>query len=338
MRAAAGRIRSAVGARLHLQQVRSEAAARAVELRPLVERLASEVGALRDELTAVQGSQSDATAQVRSLAPRLERMEATLAEAQGALADGREAQMRHERLSRVHYDDLGRLRTALTALRISDAYAATFAKARPLVSVPIATYNAAELLVERALASVRAQTYEEWEVVVVGDACTDNTAARVEALRDPRIRFVNLPFRTLDVDDPHERWLVSGSGPQNVAVALSRGEWLAPLDDDDEFLPDHIEILLDLALAGRSELAYGKIVRPDGHEHFAAPPAAGQIGMQAVLYLSSLGTIFEWDTRSWAVDEPADWNLIRRMREAGVLMAATDTPVTRYYPSFSMRV
>ena len=304
MRAFAGRMRGVIGARLRLRHARLEAGyAQPLELRPALDRLESGLDEVKATLGALQASQA-----------------------------------RHERLSRVHHDELGRLRGHLTALRTSDAYAATFQNRAALVSIPIATYNAAELLVERAIASVLAQSYPTWEIVVVGDGCSDDTEARIRALGDARIRFVNLPFRTLSGDNPDERWLVSGAAPQNLAVELSRGEWLAPLDDDDEFLPDHIEVLLGLALANGAELAYGKLVSADGREWFAAPPAFEQIGMQSVLYLRALGTFFEWDTRSWAIEEPADWNLIRRMREAGVRMAATDVPVTRYYPSERTRV
>ena len=147
------------------------------------------------------------------------------------------------------------------------------------MSVPIATFNAAELLVDRAIASVRAQTYDRWEIVVVGDGCTDDTATRVAQLGDPRIRFVNLPFRTVYPDNPHERWLVSGAAPWNHAVELSKGEWIAPLDDDDELLPNHMETLLDLALERRAEYAYGKleqVAEPGAGPYlFSFPPEAG---------------------------------------------------------------
>ena len=54
--------------------------------------------------------------------------------------------------------------------------------------------------------------------------------------------------------------------------------------------------------------------------------------MQASLHLRSLD-FFECDFVSWIVDEPVDWNVIRRMRDAGVMMAATEEAVARYYPS-----
>jgi glycosyltransferase involved in cell wall biosynthesis len=63
----------------------------------------------------------------------------------------------------------------------------------PAISVVIATYNRSRALAH-AIESVLGQTFTDWELIVVGDACTDDTAeivARyVEA--DPRVRFVNL--------------------------------------------------------------------------------------------------------------------------------------------------
>ena len=259
------------------------------------------------------------------------------AELRAAIGELEEIQTKQLRLSRAGYDDLGRLREKLIALRRSDGYAATFENRHPLVSVPIATFNAAEVLVDRAIASVRAQTYDRWEIVVVGDGCTDDTAARVARLDDRRIRFVNLPFRTT-VFPPgrHERWQISGVAPWNRAIELSQGEWLAPLDDDDEFLPNHMETLLDLALERRAEYAYGKLevaAEPGAGQYiFSFPPEMGQIGLQQAIYLRGL-SFFECDAYSWAMEEPADWNLIRRMREAGVHMAATEEPVARHYPS-----
>ena len=238
-------------------------------------------------------------------------------------------------MSRTWYADIRALRQKLIAVRRSETYAATFENRHPLVSVPIATYNAAELLVDRAIASILAQTYEHWEAVIVGDGCTDDTAVRIEMLGDPRIRFVNLPFRTIYPDSPDDRWAVSGAAPWNRAVELCRGEWIAPLDDDDEFLPNHIETLLELALEQRAEFAYGgteTVGHPSASYLFSFPPVIGSVSMQSAIYLRALD-FFECDTQSWAIEETTDWNFIRRMLDAGVLMAAIDQPVARYYPS-----
>ena len=53
-------------------------------------------------------------------------------------------------------------------------------KEDPLVSVYVPTYNRADLLMERAVGSILAQTYRNFELIVVGDHCTDDTAERLE--------------------------------------------------------------------------------------------------------------------------------------------------------------
>jgi Glycosyl transferase family 2 len=310
-----GRIRSVLGARLHLLQAQYEAAARALELRSSIDRLES----ITDQWQSHNREEM--------LAQRQE-----VADLRAAVAQLQDVQSRHLRLSRAHYDDIGGLREKLIALRRSDGYAATFENRHPLVSVPIATYNAGELLVERAIASVRAQTYDRWEIVVVGDGCTDDTPTRLEGLADQRIRFLNLPFRTVYPDDPRDRWMVSGAAPWNRAVELCRGEWIAPLDDDDVLLPHHMSTLLDLALERGAEYVYGTLAQDGGPDLFSFPPEHGRTGMQAALYLRALD-FFECDIYSWAMEEPTDWNVIRRMRATGVHMAATEQPVARYYPS-----
>jgi Glycosyl transferase family 2 len=318
------RIRSVLGARLHLLQVRYEAAARMVELRHSIDRLESTWEEWRARESERIIAQRNEVAELR----------AAIDELRAAIGELKEAQTKQVRLSRAQYDNIGGLRERLIALRRSDTYAATFENRHPLISVPIATFNAAERLFDRAIASVRAQTYDRWEIVVVGDGCTDDTAARVEQLDDDRVRFVNLPFRTVYPDDPHERWLVSGVAPWNRAVELSQGEWIAPLDDDDELLPNHMETLINLALERRAEYVYGRleqVAEPGAEPYiFSFPPELGRIGLQQALYLRGL-SFFECDIYSWAMEEPADWNVIRRMRDAGVRMAATEEPVARHY-------
>jgi glycosyltransferase involved in cell wall biosynthesis len=100
--------------------------------------------------------------------------------------------------------------------------------APPTVSVVIATYNRSRVL-RQALRSVVESTFTDWEVIVVGDACTDDTAACVESFADPRIRFVNLPVNCGDQ-----------SGPNNHGVSLARGRYVAFLNHDDLYLPDHL--------------------------------------------------------------------------------------------------
>jgi glycosyltransferase involved in cell wall biosynthesis len=225
----------------------------------------------------------------------------------------------------------------LAAVRAQPNYEAAWQEAEPLVTVRIATYNNAEVLCERTLASLRAQTYERWEAIVVGDAVTDDTAGRVQALGDPRISFVNLPHRGPYPADDERRWLVAGTYPANHAMREARGAWIAPLDHDDEFEPDHIEVLLHEARQTHAEVVYGQLrVRHAQTGELLPnvvgewPPAYSQFGFQGAVYHAGL-RVFEYDVNAYLAGEPGDWNLARRMWEAGVRFAFLDRIVTTYY-------
>lgn len=128
----------------------------------------------------------------------------------------------------------------------------------PLVSVCIPTYNRGPLLVERAVASVLAQTYKNLELIIVGDHCTDNTEELLSRINDSRIRFYNLPSRDRNYRQTVENhWFVGGAIPANKAMELARGQWIARVDDDDTWTPDHIEKLLRFAQQGNYEFVSG---------------------------------------------------------------------------------
>src|SRR5687767_11682012 len=98
----------------------------------------------------------------------------------------------------------------------------------PEVSVVTATYHRPAAL-RFAIESVLAQSFTDWELIVVGDGCTDHTAAVVAGFTDPRIRFVNLGANSGDQ-----------AIPNNVGVALARGRCIAFLNHDDLWWPDHL--------------------------------------------------------------------------------------------------
>jgi hypothetical protein len=204
----------------------------------------------------------------------------------------------------------------------------------PLVTVRIATFDRGALVAERAIASALAQTYRNLEVLVVGDACDAATEAAVRSVRDPRVRFENLPQRGAYPPEAYRRWMVAGAAPMNRALQLARGSWIAPLDDDDEFTLDHIDVLLDACRRSQAEFAYGiaeSEVAPDRWAPVGAwPPGPGRIVHAAVLYSRRL-TFFPHSMDSWRILEPADWNLWRRMRAAGVRMVFVDRVVCRHY-------
>jgi glycosyltransferase involved in cell wall biosynthesis len=117
----------------------------------------------------------------------------------------------------------------------------------PAISVVIATYNRSRALAY-AIESVLGQTFTDWELIVVGDACTDDTAeivARyVEA--DPRVRFVNL-----------ERNWGEQSAPNNIGRSLARAPLIAYLSHDDFWLPHHLKACSEALAATGADLVLG---------------------------------------------------------------------------------
>ncbi|HZL08160.1 MAG TPA: glycosyltransferase family 2 protein [Candidatus Dormibacteraeota bacterium] len=251
------------------------------------------------------------------------------------LAEQERVILRSERVIRSNRDNIPYLREKLLKARRSKEYQAVLKNKSPLISIRIATYNRAELLTTRTIPSILAQTYENWELIIVGDHCTDDTEEKIRKLNDPRIRFYNFPFRNLYPDDPQDRWFSAGSPGMNKGVELAKGDWIAPQDDDDEFEPDHLEVLLKTALEGQYEMVYGKLKQYNTKtkvekDIWSYPPQIGQYSSQAAIYMRLLD-FFEYDTKSWIVSEPGDWNHCRRMLEAGVNIGTIEKVVGKMY-------
>ena len=104
---------------------------------------------------------------------------------------------------------------------------------RPLISVVLPTYNGARYLPE-AIESCRGQSYDNWELLIVDDASTDETPSIVEAFisRDPRIRSVR-----------HDRNRKL-PGALNTGFRHSRGQLLTWTSDDNLFLPNTLDKLV----------------------------------------------------------------------------------------------
>jgi hypothetical protein len=234
-----------------------------------------------------------------------------------------------EKIALASYDGVSGTTPKVEAMRKTPAYKKDIADKQPLISIRIATYNRSQTLIDKAVASILKQTYQNFEVVIVGDHCTDDTAEKVKALEDPRFSFYNLPTRTVYPEDRIEKWLVIGAPAMNAAAGLAKGAWIAPIDDDDEFTPNHLQTLLDVALKTKSELVYGamnqhNLVTGEDIRIWAAIPAYGQISLNGAMYLSQLDAIFKYDIHSYMLEQPADWTMVRRMMESGVRMSGID--------------
>lgn len=119
---------------------------------------------------------------------------------------------------------------------------------KALVSVIVPTYNRPAMLVE-AIHSVLDQTYEDVEIVVVNDS-----GVKVESILEPLNKKGNITY----IRHSGNRGLAAA---RNTGIAASRGQYIAYLDDDDVFLPHHIETLVTFMENGGHKVAYSDAYR-----------------------------------------------------------------------------
>jgi glycosyltransferase involved in cell wall biosynthesis len=215
------------------------------------------------------------------------------------------------------------LRRANTVIDVVAEAAAD--RGAPLVSVVVPTYRRPELL-KRALESVLAQTYENLEVLVVGDQCpsVDDVIA---SIGDWRVRHSNLPTHHGD----------GGASPRNFALkVMARGTLIAYLDDDNLWRPDHLESLVDLLASNPARtFAFASLVF-GGETIICRRPRLMQIDTSALLHRSFLPERFGYwrgHAEPWGVAH--DWELVSRWE--GEPWAASLRPTVSYTLEQSQR-
>ena len=130
----------------------------------------------------------------------------------------------------------------------------------PRVTVIIPTFNYAPVL-PYSIGSVLRQSFDDFELLVIGDHCIDESESVVTAIADPRVRWINLAEGV-----GHQ------SGPNNEGLRQGRGEFIAYLGHDDLWLPRHLELAIKAIDAG-ADLSYAltEMVRPGDAEPWCAP-------------------------------------------------------------------
>ncbi len=113
---------------------------------------------------------------------------------------------------------------------------------RPTVSVILPTHNRPQRLRE-AIKSVLAQRFQDFEIIVVNDGAVDVRSV-IDELNDGRITLIT---------HDRNRGLAAA---RNTGLRLARGKYIAYLDDDDRYLPDHLETLVGVLEQGCSQAAY----------------------------------------------------------------------------------
>lgn len=116
----------------------------------------------------------------------------------------------------------------------------------PRITIIVATFNRADALA-RTIRCAIAQSFTNWVMLVIGDRCTDHTDRMIAAFNDKRIRFVNLPER-----------FGEQAGPNSVGILLAETEFVAFLNHDDLWLPDHLTSAIRHLEAQKTDLYWSR--------------------------------------------------------------------------------
>lgn len=206
-----------------------------------------------------------------------------------------------------------------------------------LVSVVIPTYSRNDTL-QRAIASVMKQTHQNFEIIVVDDNKPESewrasTAAMMAEYTDPRIRYLQ---------NEHN---MGGGLTRNEGIKAANGEYIAFLDDDDEYTPERIEKQLGVFLkADNDKLAlvycYAKFINADGSSTYSDRRDFHGNCLYEAMEQNCIAATSQWMARKSALmavgcfpDVPCkqDSQTILRLLKAGYELEVIPEELSYYY-------
>ena len=180
----------------------------------------------------------------------------------------------------------------------------------PTVTVIISTYKRPKMLM-RALNSVLAQTFTDFELIIVHDGHIDQEMVNICAMFDKRFTDMNVIMQLITLQENSGYQCV----PKNVGTHMARGDYIAYLDDDNEWTPDHLEVLVDAMEEGVQwpDFVYGRrlYVRDEGApEHLTTGESPFvKWGESAKLRLAE-GTSYNFiDTSDFLIARGSLWHM-----------------------------
>ena len=201
----------------------------------------------------------------------------------------------------------------------------------PAVTVIIPTYNSNGTL-RLTLETVLLQDFDDFEVWVVGDGCTDDSETIVSSFGDKRFHWVNLPVNS-----------GTPSIPRNEALRRARGRLIAYLGHDDLWFPWHLSELVDCADKSNSDFVYslGVFVEPAGFVNtFTLPDKAwdGNALLSPSNWLHRSGLIKSVGLWSQDIKTKVDREFLHRVLAAGVRLNFRRQISVLKFPSAAWRM
>jgi teichuronic acid biosynthesis glycosyltransferase TuaG len=197
----------------------------------------------------------------------------------------------------------------------------------PLVSVIMPVFNAREWL-PRAIATVQAQTYSNWELIIADDASTDGSRELIEemASTDARIRMISLGRN------------VGAASARNAGLGVARGALIGFLDADDYWHPRKLALQVDQMRVTGARVTYAayrrervdgtllSIVRPPSRVDYREMLRSNHIGNLTGMFDARLGKI---EFMPIGHEDYAFWLEAVRRAEFATCVASTD-PLASY--------
>ncbi|MHB8483961.1 MAG: glycosyltransferase family 2 protein [Nitrospiria bacterium] len=203
-----------------------------------------------------------------------------------------------------------------------------------MISVIISTYNRPERL-QKAIKSVLGQTYKDFELIVVHDGIIDPDSElnelMVKYVNDKRISFYGMPHFGNDTK------------PKNFGIFKSKGDYISFLDDDNEYLPDHLMALVKFAEQNPdTDIVYGDrmVVHDDDKDFEPSVGVASDFNSALLVDRNFIDTsdvlvkrealfyVGGWDER---YRKYVDWNLWVRLNKAQFKFKHLAKVITTYH-------
>lgn len=197
----------------------------------------------------------------------------------------------------------------------------------PKISIITSTYNRPERLIA-AIESVKNQTFEDWEMIIVDDCSTDTTEQVVKGYLDDKIKYIRLAEN-----------FGNDTRPKNVGIMASTGEYVSFLDDDNTYRPDHLQSLINVLEREEVDGVYGDRFihinnEPHGigvHSDFDPMLLMTRNYIDTSDVLLKRDFLFDLGGFDERFKKYIDWNLWVRAAKAGKKLKRVPIVITDYY-------
>jgi len=150
----------------------------------------------------------------------------------------------------------------------------------PVVSIIVPCYNSGRFI-RATLEAVRAQTFTDWECIVIDDASSDDSAAIVAAMaaEDPRIVPLRLPEN------------LGAAGARNAGLERVRGDYIAFLDSDDYWVPEKLARQVSYARETDAAMVHSsyRFVDESGHFLPGGVKASDRVDLRSYMRNTEIG-------------------------------------------------